>query len=50
MRVSMQLSQGDIVHMRSEKYRVNITPELRGRLDDLLGEGHYKLMMSKPSR
>ncbi len=50
MRLSMQMTEGEVVHMRSNKYRVNVTPELRERLDDLLGEGHYKLMMSKPGR
>ncbi len=46
---SMQLAEGDVVHLRSDKYRVEITPQLRERIDDLLGSGHYKLMMSKPN-
>lgn len=50
MLFSMQLNEGEIVHMRSGKYRVDVTPELRGRLDDLLGVGHYKLLMSRPGR
>jgi DNA polymerase-3 subunit alpha len=38
------------VHLKSDKYRVEVTTELRERIDDLLGSGHYKLMMSKPGR
>lgn len=47
---TMQLSRGETIHMKADRFRVEITPELRGRLDDLLGGGHYKLMMSKPNR
>ncbi len=45
---SMQLNEGEMVHLKSDKYRVEITPELRSRIDDLLGAGHYKLLMSRP--
>ena len=45
---SMQLREGETVHLKSDKYRVEITNELRDRIDDLLGTGHYKLLMSKP--
>ena len=44
---SMNLNEGEVVHMKSAKFRVNINNELRDRLDDLLGNGHYKLMMHK---
>jgi DNA polymerase-3 subunit alpha len=47
---SMQLAEGERVHLKSDKYRVEITPELRNRIDDLLGTGHYKLLMSRPGR
>jgi len=46
---SMQLAEGEVVHLKSEKYRINIVPNLRERIDDLLGAGHYKLLMSKPN-
>ncbi|TWT76650.1 hypothetical protein CA13_71470 [Planctomycetes bacterium CA13] len=49
MLLSLSLDEGEVVHMKSDKYKVDITPELRTRIDDLLGTGHYKLMMSKPS-
>ncbi len=45
---SMHLSDGEVVHLKSDKYRVDVTPQLRARIDDLLGTGHYKLLMSKP--
>ena len=50
MMFSLELNEGEVVHLKSEKYRVEITEELRSRVDDLLGAGHYKLMMTKPSR
>ncbi len=50
MLFSLTLTEGETVHMKSDKYRIDITPELRNRVDDLLGAGHYKLMMSKPNR
>jgi DNA polymerase-3 subunit alpha len=46
---SMTLAEGETVHLKSDKYRVEVTPELRARIDDLLGSGHYKLMMSRPA-
>ncbi|WP_146518625.1 DNA polymerase III subunit alpha [Stieleria varia] len=45
---SMQLNGGETVHLKSDKFRVEITPEMRQRVDDLLGSGNYRLMMSKP--
>jgi DNA polymerase III subunit alpha len=47
---SMRLSEGEVVHLKSDKYRVEINAQMRNRIDDLLGAGHYKLLMSKPSR
>ncbi|TWU44990.1 DNA polymerase III subunit alpha [Novipirellula aureliae] len=49
MMISLSLNEGEVVHLKSDKYKVDITAELRSRVDDLLGSGHYKLMMSKPS-
>jgi DNA polymerase-3 subunit alpha len=46
---SMQLNEGETVHLKSDKYRVEISSEMRTRIDDLLGSGHYKLLMSKPA-
>ncbi|TWT98968.1 DNA polymerase III subunit alpha [Neorhodopirellula pilleata] len=48
--LSMALQEGETIHFKANKFRVDITPQLRERLDDLLGSGHYKLLMSKPQR
>ena len=48
--LAMQLCEGETVHFKADKFRVDITPQLRERLDDLLGTGHYKLLMIKPKR
>ena len=45
---SMTLTEGEVVHMKSDKYKVEATKEMRERIDDLLGSGHYKLLMTKP--
>ena len=45
---SMQLQSGDVVHLKSDRFKVHVNPEMRTRIDDLLGAGNYRLMMSKP--
>lgn len=45
---SLRIDSGEVVHVKSGKYQVTVTPEMRGRLDDLLGTGRYRLMMSRP--
>ena len=45
---SMTLNEGETVHLKADKFKVHVTPEMRTRLDDLLGGGFYRLMMSKP--
>jgi len=47
--MTLSLRDGETVHLKSDRFRVDVTPELRNRLDDLLGTGCYKLLMSKPS-
>ena len=44
---SMKLNEGETVHLKSNM-KVHVTPEMRSRVDDLLGAGCYRLMMSKP--
>ena len=46
--VALRLVSGDVVQMRSRRHKVDITPELRGRLDDLLGSDSHRLMISPP--
>jgi len=50
LHLSMALQEGETVHFKADKFKVEISPQLRERLDDLLGQGHYKLLMSKPNR
>lgn len=46
--VALRLSSGDTVQLKSKRHKVAITPELRGRLDDLLGSNSHRLMISPP--
>lgn len=45
----VNLNDGSRVRLKSNKVRVDITPELRERVDDLLGPGHLQMIMSPPS-
>jgi DNA polymerase-3 subunit alpha len=42
------LANGSTVQLKSNRLRINITPELRSRLDDLLGPGRVRLKTSLP--
>ncbi len=44
----MRLHDGTTVALKSGKYRVAVSGELRQRLDDLLGLGACRVMMSRP--
>ena len=46
--VALRLTDGKIVQMKSSRCRVSVTPELRGRLDDLLGPGSHRLLVNPP--
>jgi DNA polymerase-3 subunit alpha len=45
----IKTSCGSIVHMISTKHKVQISQELRNRLDDLLGPASHRMRMNKPS-
>ncbi len=45
---TMSLNEGETVYLKSNKFRVKVNEEMRSRVDDLLGPGHYKLLMSRP--
>jgi DNA polymerase III subunit alpha len=47
--LAIRLDRGETVHMKSKQYRVTINPELRRRLDDLLGSQSHKLTVAKPN-
>ena len=46
--VALRLTSGDTVQLKSKRHKVEITPELRSRLDDLLGSDSHRLMISPP--
>jgi DNA polymerase-3 subunit alpha len=46
--LAVNLESGDMVQLKINKHRVSITPELRGRLDDLLGAESHRLLVAPP--
>jgi DNA polymerase III subunit alpha len=44
----VRMESGDIVHIKSNRHRVTVTPELRHRLDDLLGGESHQLLIAAP--
>ncbi|MEX0824579.1 MAG: DNA polymerase III subunit alpha [Pirellulaceae bacterium] len=45
---ALRMDEGHVVHLRSKKMTVDASPEMRTRLDDLLGTGGYKLLTTRP--
>jgi len=45
----VKLNDGSRVRLKSNKVRVDITPELRNRVDDLLGPGRLQMIISPPT-
>lgn len=46
--VSVSLDSGENVQLVARKHKVSITPELRGRLEDLLGEAGHQVVVTPP--
>jgi DNA polymerase-3 subunit alpha len=46
--IQVSLDSGDSVQLLSRKHRISITPELRGRLEGLLGADGYQVLISPP--
>jgi len=44
LQVLLCLANGSRVSVRSDRIRVDVTPEMRRRVDDLLGPGNFKLL------
>jgi DNA polymerase-3 subunit alpha len=42
------LETGEQVQIAVRRHRVSVTPELRGRLDDLLGPDSHRLLVTPP--
>jgi DNA polymerase-3 subunit alpha len=49
LQLVLSLRDGTRVHLRSNKLRVAVNGELRGRIDELLGPGYFGLITSKPA-
>jgi len=48
LQLLLVLEDGTQVHLRSQRLRIEVTAELRSRLDDLLGPGNYRLLTNPP--
>ena len=49
LHLMLQLQDGSRVFLKSHRIQVELTAELRQRLDDLLGPGRLQLITSRPS-
>ncbi|QDS96296.1 DNA polymerase III subunit alpha [Roseimaritima multifibrata] len=45
---AVKVTDGHVIHMRSKSTQLELTNELRARLDDLLGIGGYKMLTTRP--
>ncbi len=45
---AVKVTDGHVIHLRSKNMQIELTSELRERLDDLLGIGGYKMLTSRP--
>ncbi len=45
---TVRMSSGEVVHLKNGKHRVDIDPELRARIDGLLGPGSHRIISAKP--
>jgi DNA polymerase-3 subunit alpha len=48
LRVLLSLADGARVQLDSPTMRVELSPEMRGRVDDLLGPGNFRLVVQQP--
>jgi len=49
LQLMLSLCDGTRVYLRSNKLRVQVNSELRRRIDELLGPGHFGLLTTKPA-
>ena len=47
--LAVKLCSGEVVFVKTDKHRVDISPELRIRLDDLLGPNSHRLITARPT-
>ena len=43
------LADGSRVACQCDKFKIGIDPEMRRRVDELLGPGHFRLITAPPS-
>lgn len=48
VQLALSMSSGETVHIKTKRHRIDITPELRTRLDDLLGQESHRLIIAPP--
>jgi len=48
LQLVVSLNDGSRVYLKSDSLKVDITPEMRSRVDDLLGPGNLRLIASAP--
>ncbi len=48
VQLALAMSTGEVVHIKTKRHRIDITPELRSRLDDLLGQESHRLIIAPP--
>jgi DNA polymerase-3 subunit alpha len=48
LQLILQLLDGSRVHIRSQRVKVNVSPELRTRLEEALGPGRIRLITARP--
>ncbi|NLX57422.1 MAG: DNA polymerase III subunit alpha [Planctomycetaceae bacterium] len=48
LELMLSLEDGSRVHLKSYRLGLEVVPELRQRIEDLLGPGHYQLIISPP--
>ncbi|MEO1974277.1 MAG: OB-fold nucleic acid binding domain-containing protein, partial [Pirellulaceae bacterium] len=49
LQIAISLADGSIVHLKSQSMPVEVSSQLRTRIDDLLGPGNYRLITQVPS-
>jgi DNA polymerase-3 subunit alpha len=49
LRLLLCLEDGSRVHLKSHRLQVEVTTEMRSRIDDLLGPGNLRLITAKPT-
>jgi DNA polymerase-3 subunit alpha len=49
LQLMLQLEDGTRVYLKSTNMRVELNPEMRSRIDDLLGPGNFRLLTAAPT-